>query len=60
MTYGADMRLQVNERNRPTALFGLGDVRNAHRPNEFVPVANLVITVQTLALPPLRFCGYED
>lgn len=58
--YGADMRLLVNEANTPTVLFGPGDVRNAHRPDEFVPVNELMTAVQTLALVALRFCGYED
>jgi acetylornithine deacetylase len=59
MTYGADMRLLVNEGQTPTVLFGPGDVRHAHRPDEFVPVADLKAVTQTLALTVLRFCGYE-
>jgi acetylornithine deacetylase len=57
MTYGADMRLLVNEGNTPTVLFGPGDVRQAHRPDEYVPLEDLVVVVQTLALTALRFCG---
>lgn len=60
MTYGADMRLLVNEGNTPTVLFGPGDVRKAHRPDEYVPVDDLVTVVQTLALAALRFCGYRE
>lgn len=60
MTYGADMRLLVNEGQTPTVLFGPGDVRQAHRPDEYVPVAELEMAVQTLALTALRFCGYEE
>jgi acetylornithine deacetylase len=60
MTYGADMRLLANEGDTPTVLFGPGDVRNAHRPDEFVPLDDLTATVKTLALTALRFCGYED
>jgi acetylornithine deacetylase len=60
MTYGADMRLLVNHGHTPTVLFGPGDVRQAHRPDEYVPVAELEIAVQTLALTALRFCGYEE
>jgi acetylornithine deacetylase len=58
MTYGADMRLLVNYGQTPTILFGPGDVRNAHQPDEYVPVADLEIVVRTLALSALRFCGY--
>ncbi|ABU56158.1 MULTISPECIES: ArgE/DapE family deacylase [Roseiflexus] len=57
MTYGADMRLLVNEGRTPTILFGPGDVRNAHRPNERIAIADLRIATQTLALTALRFCG---
>jgi acetylornithine deacetylase len=60
MTYGADMRLLVNEGKTPTVLFGPGDVRQAHRPDEFVPVEDLITAVRTLALVALRFCGYDD
>jgi acetylornithine deacetylase len=59
MPYGADMRLLVNEGHTPTVIFGPGDVRNSHQPDEFVPVADLITTVQTLALTVLRFCGCE-
>jgi acetylornithine deacetylase len=60
MTYGADMRLLVNVGCTPTLLFGPGDVRNAHRPDEYVPLDDLAATVRTLALTALRFCGYEE
>ncbi|MGD8398565.1 MAG: ArgE/DapE family deacylase [Anaerolineae bacterium] len=59
MTYGADMRLLVNEGDTPTVLFGPGDVRQAHRPDEFVPVSDLVAAARTLALAALRYCGYD-
>lgn len=57
MTYGADMRLLVNVGDTPTVMFGPGDVRNAHRPDEFVPIDDLVTVARTLALTALRFCG---
>lgn len=57
MTYGADMRLLVNEGNIPTVLFGPGDVRRAHRPDESVPIADLLVVAQVVALMALRFCG---
>lgn len=60
MTYGADMRLLVNQGGTPTLLFGPGDVRKAHQPDEYVPIKDLVTTVRTLALTALRFCGVED
>lgn len=56
MTYGADMRLLVNEAQIPTVLFGAGDVRNAHRPDESVPIDELLIVARTVALLAMRFC----
>jgi acetylornithine deacetylase len=57
MTYGADMRLLVNQGGVSTVMFGPGDVRNAHRPDEFVPLADLEIVTRSLALAVLRWCG---
>lgn len=55
MTYGADMRLLVNQGHIPTVLFGPGDVRHAHRPDEFVPIADLIVVARVIALTALRF-----
>ncbi len=41
VTYGSDMRLLVNTGHVPTVLFGPGDVRVAHMPDEYVPVGDL-------------------
>jgi acetylornithine deacetylase len=60
MTYGADMRLLVNVGGIPTVLFGPGDVRVSHRPDEYVPVADIIACTRTLALTALRFCGCEE
>ena len=57
MTYGADMRLLVNEGGIPTVLFGPGDVRRAHRPDEFVPIDDLLTAARVIALTAIRFCG---
>ena len=59
MTYGADMGLLVNVGHTPTVLFGPGDVRVAHRPDEYVAAKELETVVRTLAVTVLRFCGYE-
>ena len=59
MTYGADMGLLVNVGHTPTVLFGPGDVRISHRPDEYVAVGELETAVRTLALTALRFCGHE-
>lgn len=55
MTYGADMRLLVNQAGIPTVLFGPGDVRRAHRPDEFVPIEDLLTVARVIAITALRF-----
>jgi len=60
VTYGADMRLLVNEGQIPTVLFGPGDVKLAHQTDEFVPIDDLMIAVRTLALVATRYCGVID
>lgn len=57
MTYGSDMRLLLHVGGTPTVLYGPGDVRNAHRRDEFVRVEELLAATRTVALAALRFCG---
>jgi acetylornithine deacetylase len=59
MTYGADMRLLVNQGNIPTVLFGPGNVRHAHRPDEFVPIEDLMTVARVIAVMALRFGSRE-
>jgi len=57
MPYGADMHLLVNKGGIPTVLFGPGDIRHAHAPDESVALAELEEVARTLVLVILRFCG---
>jgi acetylornithine deacetylase len=57
MTYGADMGLLSSLAGIPTVLFGAGDIRQAHRPDESVAIRELVELARVLALTVLRFCG---
>jgi len=57
VTYGADMRLLVNVGRIPTVLFGPGDVRVAHMPDEHVAIAELEAAARTLVVLAIRFCG---
>lgn len=59
MTYASDARHLINVGNTPTTVFGPGDIRNAHGPNEYVPVSDMKVTVKTLALTVMRYLGYE-
>lgn len=56
MTYGADMGLLAGVGGIPTVLFGAGDIRGAHGPDECVDVAELVAMARTLAVTMVRFC----
>ncbi len=58
--FGSDLRLLVLEGGVPTALFGPGDIRQAHSIDESVAVDELKKTLRTLALMILRFCGHGD
>ena len=60
MTYGADMGLLSTVGGTPSVLFGPGDIRRAHRPDEWVAVDELVAVARTLAVAALRFCGVEN
>ena len=51
------MRLLVRQGDTPTVLYGPGDIRRAHAPDEFVPVADLDVATRTLVPMVLRFCG---
>jgi acetylornithine deacetylase len=57
MPYGCDMGLTVGVGGIPTVVYGPGDIRAAHRPDEHVPVADLEAAARTLAVTMLRFCG---
>jgi acetylornithine deacetylase len=57
MPYGADMRLLTNVGGIDTVMFGPGDVRAAHRPDEHVPISDLRIATRALAVTAMRFCG---
>ena len=54
VTYGADMRLLVNVGGIPTVLFGPGDVRVAHMPDENVPIDDLLVAAQALVVTAVR------
>lgn len=57
MPYGADMRLLANEGATATLLYGPGDVRRAHAPDEYVEIVELEAATRVLALTIVRFCA---
>jgi acetylornithine deacetylase len=59
MPYGCDMGLITRLASVPTVVFGPGDIRDAHRPDEHVEVADLVACARALALTIVRTCGSQ-
>jgi acetylornithine deacetylase len=57
VTYGADMRHYVNIGGIPCLMYGAGDVARAHRPDEFVPIADMKTVATTLASVLVDWCG---
>lgn len=53
--YGSDLRLLVNQGNVPALLFGPGDVRVAHMPDERVRIAELLQAARAYILVALRY-----
>ena len=53
--YGSDLRLLVNVGAIPTVLFGPGDVRVAHMPDEYVNAHDVVAAARVYILAALRF-----
>ncbi len=58
--YGSDLRLMTGLGSIPTLHYGAGSVKQAHAPNEYVPIDELVTATQTLIAIILQFCGYEN
>ena len=57
VTYGADMRHFVITGGMPCVMFGAGDVRLAHAPNESIPLADLFTAITTTAVFIAEWCG---
>ena len=49
-----------DSRASPTVVFGPGDIRDAHRPDEHVAVADLITSARTLARTILGTCGVVE
>ena len=55
-TYGADMELFANLGQIPTIIYGPGSIVSAHKPDEFIAVAEYLTAVKTLALSIYHWC----
>ncbi len=59
VTYGADMRHFVITGGVPCVMFGAGDVRLAHAPDESIPLEDLLTAITTTALLIANWCGFS-
>ena len=57
VTYGADMRHFVRFGGMPCVMYGAGDVKVAHGPDEHVGVEDLLTASKTLACLLVDWCG---
>jgi len=57
VTYGADMRHFVITGGMPCVMFGAGDVRLAHAPDEFISLEDLFTAITCIALFIADWCG---
>lgn len=55
--FGTDMRLLTGLGGIPAVHYGPGDVNLAHAPDESVPLADVELAAQVLALMALEVCG---
>ena len=59
VTYGADMRHFVHAGGMPCVMFGAGDVRLAHAPDESIDLSDLLAAVRVIASFIAAWCGVE-
>ncbi len=57
--YGADMRLFVRFGQMPCVMYGAGDVRVAHAPDEHISITDLLTATETVARLLADWCGVE-
>lgn len=56
-TYGADMRHFIAFGGMPCVMYGAGDIRLAHAPDEYIEVDELLTAVKVVALFLAEWCG---
>ena len=58
--YGADMRLFIRFGGMPCVMYGAGDARVAHAPDEHISVTELLTAASTLACLLADWCGVDE
>lgn len=57
VTYGADMRHFINIGGIPCLMYGGGDVRTAHAPNESIAVEDVLTCAKSIAIAARDWCS---
>lgn len=57
VAYGSDMRHFINFGGMPCVMYGAGDVRSAHAPDERISVDDLLTAARTYAHLLIEWCG---
>ncbi len=57
--YGADMRLFIRFGGMPCVMYGAGDVRVAHAPDEHISITGLLTATETVACLLADWCGAD-
>jgi len=55
--FACDMRHLKNQGKVPTIVYGPGSIHQAHRPDEYVPIKEMLPSVKALALTVYRWCN---
>jgi acetylornithine deacetylase len=58
--YGADMRLFIHFGGMPCIMYGAGDVKVAHAPDEHISVTELLTATSTIACLLAGWCGVDQ
>jgi acetylornithine deacetylase len=58
--YGADMRLFIRFGGMPCVMYGAGDARVAHAPDEHISITDLLTATSTIACLLAGWCGLSD
>jgi acetylornithine deacetylase len=58
--YGADMRLFIRFGGMPCVMYGAGDARVAHAPDEHISITDLLTATSTVACLLAGWCGVDE
>ena len=58
--YGADMRLFIHFGGMPCVMYGAGDARVAHAPDEHISIPDLLTATSTVACLLAGWCGLGE